>query len=519
MILRPYQKDIIDQAIATDRLTLIQIPTGGGKTVIAKEIALNLVARGQQVVFLAPKIVLMEQTAETFKGLKPHIVHGNNKYDKNHHVLISTIQTMSRRNDIDPDVFIIDEIHYGYSGEMLSKLRKEKKNSRIIGLSATPYDQDGVLLKGFDVVLDRYDLDYMIENDYLVPVKSYKPMTPKNLNKIDTVAGDYHLGQLSKLMGDKNAVMEVVSATRKYIEESKKTIVFAVDIHHAELLSKAYFNAGFNADVVHSDMDRQTIDKKLFLFRNGHIKVLVSVSMLTTGFDVPDVDTAVIARPTKSQNLYKQMVGRIMRLAPDKKYGNLLDCGGVIDNLGLPTEKIKVKKAPEVFSKDFCCFKCGSKKLTPKKISGKIYWVCSTCGAKKEAKSSREYQCEKCSKTYTQDANLILDGNSLKLFCLCGHRTTISNPVDKDILQEVQDVSHKQIDSIVKRYKQDHKKYIESHIASKRKTMSNTEISAYQASDTFMKMMYQIEKTVFNHFNDHEKLILKSQVKFMNPEL
>lgn len=272
--LRPYQKEIIEEAVKSNLSTLIQIPTGGGKTIIAKEIALHLTAKGKQVVFLSPKIVLTEQTAEVFKGLKPHIVHGNNKYDKDHHVLISTLQTMTKRKDIDPDVIIIDEIHYGYSGEMISTLKKEKPNSRLIGLSATPYDKDGVLLKGFGLVLDQYDVDYMIEHNYLVPIKSYKPMTPRNLNKIDTVAGDYHLGQLSKLMGDKDAVMEVVSATKKFVEESKKTIVFAVDIHHAELLNKAYYNEGFKSDVVHSGMDRQSINKTLFLFKNGHIKVL-----------------------------------------------------------------------------------------------------------------------------------------------------------------------------------------------------------------------------------------------------
>ena len=163
--LRPYQQDIVDKTLNTTKSTLIQIPTGGGKTLISKEIAIKLINDfGKQVLFVAPKIVLMQQTAEVFKNLKPHILHGVNKFDKNHHTLISTIQTASRR-DIKPDVIIIDEIHYGYDGVMIEKLIKDKPNLRVIGLSATPYDQNGYLLKGFEEILNQYDMKYMIQND------------------------------------------------------------------------------------------------------------------------------------------------------------------------------------------------------------------------------------------------------------------------------------------------------------------------------------------------------------------
>lgn len=160
--LRPYQQDIITQAIGSTKSTLIQVPTGGGKTLIAKEIALELVNKGLQVLFVAPKIILMDQTAKVFKDLNPHIVHGINEYNQNHHVLISTIQTASRR-DINPDVIFVDEIHYGFDGKMLQKLIKDKLGTRIIGLSATPFDKNGKQLEGFDLVLDQYDLKYMVE--------------------------------------------------------------------------------------------------------------------------------------------------------------------------------------------------------------------------------------------------------------------------------------------------------------------------------------------------------------------
>ena len=98
--LRDYQKDIVNKVLENTKSTLIQLPTGAGKTIISKEIAIGLINKfNKKILFIAPKIVLMDQTLETFKGLKPQKVHGsNNKFDKNHHILISTLQTASRRN-------------------------------------------------------------------------------------------------------------------------------------------------------------------------------------------------------------------------------------------------------------------------------------------------------------------------------------------------------------------------------------------------------------------------------------
>jgi superfamily II DNA or RNA helicase len=447
--LRPYQIDIINQTIQTNASTLIQVPTGGGKTVIAKEIALTLTARDQHVLFIAPKIILMDQTADVFKGMKPHIVHGNNKYDPNHHILISTIQTAVNRKDLNPDVIIVDEVHHGYSGKNLEELKLAHPNSRIIGLSATPYDKDGVLLKGFDIVLDDYDVDYMIENGYLVHIEAFTAVH-QNLSNIRIVAGDYDKAELGKLMGNRNAVLEVVNATKERIEKSKKTIVFAVDINHAKLLTEAYKQAGLMTNVLHSEQDKQEQKNIIEHFKKGHLKILVSVLMLTTGFDVPDTDTAVIARPTKSQNLYKQMVGRIMRLSPGKTHGTLLDCGNVIGNLGNPTDPIKERiKSNEVNGKHLCS-SCGSNKLYPKKEGEKIFWICSVCGYKKEAKEARLYRCEACKKNYGHNAKLHLDDQALTLICECGHHTVISTPQCNEVLTPVFDP--KRIELVTKRF-------------------------------------------------------------------
>ena len=299
----PYQQDIIDKTIEFKGNTLIQLPTGGGKTLISYNIAIELYNKyNNQILFISPKINLMEQTLNTFKNSKPQKIHKNTPYDKNHPILISTIQTASRR-DLNPDVIIIDEIHYGFDGKMIENLIRDKPNIRIIGLSATPYDRNGRLLQGFDLVINKYDMKYMIENEYLVPLESYV-LVRQNLKNVKLIAGDYNLSQLSKVVSNNNTILEIIRTSKEFIEKSKKTIVFAVDINHCELLTEAFKNEGFNAKSLHSNNDRdefETIEN----FKKGYIKVLVSVLKLTTGFDVPDTDLAIIARPTKSQILYK----------------------------------------------------------------------------------------------------------------------------------------------------------------------------------------------------------------------
>lgn len=435
---RPYQQDIIKKTLETTKSTLIQLPTGGGKTIISKEIAIGLINNfNKKILFIAPKIVLMEQTLETFKGLKPQKVHGyNNKFDKDHHILISTLQTASRRNSLNPDVIIIDEIHFGYEKKMLNKIMEYNQKARIIGLSATPYDENGYPLKGFDVIINDYDLTYMIKNKYLVPLRSYILVKP-DLSNVSIIAGDYELNQLSEAVSKNTVIMEIVTTSKPYIEKSLKTIVFAVDINHAELLKTAFQNEGFPTESLHSkseEDDNEVIER----FKKGYIKVLVSVLKLTTGFDVPETDLAIIARPTKSQNLYKQMVGRVLRIAPNKKNAILLDCGNVIENLGKPLEPIIPKDELEKKIQKLKCKHCESENIKLKKSTSNLYWECQDCWHKKELENKNHYKCKNCNKKYSyENGEFELINKILYLNCECGYETEISIATVDEEFKEV----------------------------------------------------------------------------------
>lgn len=437
--LRDYQLDIINQTLNSDKSTLIQVPTGGGKTIIAKEIIVDLVGRQNlQVLFVAPKIILMQQTEKVFKSLNPHVVHGVNQYDKNHKVLVSTIQTASKR-DINPDVIIIDEVHYGYEGKMIERLIKDKPNTRVIGLSATPYDKDGKQLKGFDLVLDKYDTKYMVENKHLVNIEAHVLTKIRKLETVRETGGDYNLQELSKIVCNNQTILEIVGSTAEHILKYKKAIVFAVDINHAELLTKAYQNEGFAAKVIHSNLNQQEREIELRRFKDGQTKILVSVAMLTTGFDMPDADVAIIARPTKSQNLYKQMVGRVLRLAENKTHAILLDCGNVIENLGMPLDPIKITQTKEISDNKQICEVCQSKNLKLKHKDEKSFWECEDCGYIKDIEHGT-YECKTCGKSYTHDAKFSIKNNKLFLNCnICPYPTLISEYTGSEIFVQVDD--------------------------------------------------------------------------------
>lgn len=439
-----FQKDIVNKVLENTESTLIQLPTGGGKTIISKEIVIGLInKKNKKILFIVPKNILMEQTLKTFEGLKPQKVHGSNKFDKNHDISVSTLQTAPNR-DLNPDVIIIDEVHFGYEKKMLNDIMANNPKARIIGLSATPYDSNGYLLKGFDVILNQYDMEYMIKNKYLVPLRSFILVKP-DLSNVSIIAGDYELSQLSEAVSKYPIIMEIVKESKSFIEKSIKTIVFAVDINHAELLKTAFQNEGFTTEALHSKSEEEdkTVIKR---FEKGYIKILVSVLKLTTGFNVPETDLAIIARPTKSQNLYKQMVGRVLRTVDlkktgiNKKYATLLDCGNVIKNLGKPLASIVPKDELERKVQKLLCKKCNSENIKLKKSKEKevLYWECLDCGEKRNLENRNLYQCENCNKKYSYDnGDFELINSSLYLNCECGYETEISIATGDEEFKEV----------------------------------------------------------------------------------
>ncbi len=438
--LRPYQSNIIEDTTAAEGSVLIEAPTGSGKSVMANEIAKNEIDKGGKVLIVAPKIILLEQLQDAFQELDPQIIHGAKDYNKEHSVFISTIQTAHNRDlGFEPTMILIDEVHFGFSGKMIKALLKDFKG-QLVGLSATPYDERGELLQGFDLHIDKYNLRYMLENNYLIHPKCYAPLKV-DLSNVSMVGGDYNQADLDSEFNNFDSILHIVESTKERIRERGASLVFCINISHSEAMAKAYSDAGIPTKAIHSKLSKKEQNAILKEYKDGTLKMLANPMMLTTGFDHPITDTIVLARATKSQNLYRQMVGRALRLSPGKEDAVILDCSNVITNLGLPTDDIK--KRDSSFVKNVrICSECKSEKLYKKVKNNRAYMLCADCGHT-ELAMENGFECEACGLVHTDNATFKTINRNLYLTCdECQHDTLISESSSKEDMSLIFDATY-----------------------------------------------------------------------------
>lgn len=309
-------------------------------------------------------------------------------------------------------------------------------SGRLIGLSATPYDSEGKTLDGFDLHINEYDQKYMIENGYLVPPIPYVLMNVE-LKGIRKTKGDYNITDLDTRFNNIETVSQVVAVTKPYILKGEQALIFCINIQHSEAMKKACNAAGISAAAMHSKLTPEEREHIMKEFKAGRIKVLTNPEMLTTGFDHPPVDVIVLARSTQSQNQYKQMVGRGLRLSEGKDNALILDCAGVIKNLGMPTDPIRPRNATERENTKVSCSNCKNNRLYRSIKDNKSFWNCPKCGFKKEIEQALSYSCKKCKKAYGNDARFVSREDSLYLECSCGTQTLISEPTSTEDLEAI----------------------------------------------------------------------------------
>lgn len=343
------------QAFALDRLRsnlsagclaqVLQLATGGGKTAIASAVARSAVGRGNRVFFIVDSIELVDQALGRFvsDGLECGVIQADHHMtDYGKPVQVATIQTLKRRwsdlpDSLLPSVVIIDECHVFH--EAHEKIVRQCKHMGIavIGLSATPFRKG--LGKYFDKLVVGATTKNLTGIGYLVPAKCYAPHVP-DLTGIKTSGGDWQSDALAEVMGDADLVGDVVDQWFKH-GYGRKTIVFASNIAHSKQLCAEFERRG--VAVAHIDgymrdpLERETIIDD---FRTGGLQVICNVAVLTKGFDAPECSCVVLARPTKSLMLHVQMVGRGLRIAPNKADCVILDHAGNVIRNGLPTDDL-----------------------------------------------------------------------------------------------------------------------------------------------------------------------------------
>lgn len=390
--LRPHQTHIIDQidrAIAGGyRRIMVQLPTGGGKTMVAAKIARSTLNNSRRAIFTVPAKSLIDQTVEKFyaEGVREVGViqadHILTNYARP--VQVASVQTLQRRFIPDADIVIIDEAHrwFEFYGEWLN--RPEWADVPFVALSATPWTRG--LGKHFDKLIIGSTTTDLIDAGYLSRFRVFAPASP-DLSSVRTIAGDYHEGDLSKAM-DKAALVADVIDTWIERGRGRPTLCFAVDRVHAKNLQQKFTAAGVLAEYIDAytpATERKAIAKR---FHAGEVEIVCNVGCLTTGIDW-DVRCIILARPTKSEMLFVQMIGRGLRSAEGKDDCLILDHSDNHLRLGFVTDihhdKLdsgQQRQKPEAKAKEVLpkkCPKCTF--LKPPKMP-----VCPVCGFKPEPK-------------------------------------------------------------------------------------------------------------------------------------
>jgi len=339
LILFDYQQQGIDETYravgAGRRHPLLQMPTGAGKTETAVKIIQRALAKGRRVVFVVPAIELIDQTVERLAKYGIHTVGviqaDHPGTDRTQPVQVASVQTLSRRMLPETDLVIVDEAHQQF--KIIKTWMEERTTLPFIGLSATPWSKG--LGKLYTDLIRPVTLSELIERKRLTPFRAYAPSHP-DLSGVKTVAGDYDEVGAAAAMDKPQLTADIVSTWLAH-GENRPTLCFAVNRAHARSLADEFGRAGVTTGYLDGFTDRD--ERKLIAkaFADGRVKVVVNVGVLTTGVDW-DVRCIILARPTKSEILYVQIIGRGLRTAAGKVDCLILDHSDTTLTLGFVTD-------------------------------------------------------------------------------------------------------------------------------------------------------------------------------------
>jgi superfamily II DNA or RNA helicase len=281
------------------------------------------------VLVIVHRIELVDQVVARLSefGVHSGIIAGKYSRDLSLRIQTSMIQSLDSEIAWKPDYIIIDECHHSPAGTY-TKLWTIFPRAKILGVTATPIRLDG---RGFrdhyEDMLNLYPLRYFFENKFLVKPKHYLCSVGK-LDVNTLLRGDYHPIQLSKTMRQKRQLAKIVESYLMYTN-NQRSVVFTIDIDHSRSVVNEFQRMGIHA--AHLDGQAHPTERKQIIddFKAGRIKVICNYDIISEGFDVPAIESVILARRTKSLSQYVQQVGRCLRPAPGKEFGYVLDCANL----------------------------------------------------------------------------------------------------------------------------------------------------------------------------------------------
>lgn len=339
--LRPYQEECLEiiqeQASKGIRRQLISLPTGSGKTVIFGHL---IQRRQQRTLVLAHTGELLEQAREKIRmicpGLEVGLVNGQHK-EFDYPVVVASIQSAAMQHNLerlqkqDFQLLIADEGHH-YAADGPRKIIEHLgfgvgTDRLLVGFTATAFRNDTRgLAEIFDIISYERSIRDMVEEGYLCRPNGFRIATDLDLSKVSIEGTDFQATSLAAVM-DTPELNQLVAEAYLQHAPGQQTIVFGVTIQHALNLAEALKQRGVAAKAIHGNMGRDERTQAISEYRSGALRALTNCSVLVEGFDAPETSCIIVARPTHSKGLYQQMVGRGLRLWPNKRECLILDLG------------------------------------------------------------------------------------------------------------------------------------------------------------------------------------------------
>jgi superfamily II DNA or RNA helicase len=337
--LRPYQVDAIERCrreVGRGRRRVVLVaPTGSGKTVIASAIVAGAAEKGKRGLFLAHRRELVTQASRKLyeAGIDAGIVLPGFPPRPEQPIQVSSVQSLTARairtsamEMPDADLVVIDECHH-VTASTYQVILAAYPDAVILGLSATPARADGRGLGStFDTIVECPSVAELTAADHLVPARVFAPPAP-DLTGVKVRRGDYVEAQLAERMDKPKLVGDIVTHWLRHAE-GRRTVLFATSVAHSTHLRDEFARAGVVAEHLDGKTPIGERDGILARLASGAVDVVTNCAVLTEGWDCPAVGCVVLARPTKSLGLYRQMCGRILRPYPGKVDAIILDHAG-----------------------------------------------------------------------------------------------------------------------------------------------------------------------------------------------
>lgn len=351
MELRPYQSEAIAAVLGewsspSPEAGLVVLPCGMGKTVIFAELCRLMASAGWRPLVLVNRDELVRQTVRKLWAADLSIPVGVIQADRNEiygtGIVVASVQTISRGKRLEAippgrfNVLLSDEAHYS-AAPSWQRVYAHFAGALMAGFTATPSRSDKKGLGDtWAKVLYKLDIAYGIENRYLAPFEGVRTsISGLDLSTVKRSHGDYADGALGEALTASHAAEQVAEA---YLREAagpdglpRRGILFAPTVASAGEFADAFNAAGIATELI---VGTTPTDERQLAYKRveaGETRVLASVGVLAVGFDLPCIEVAVMARPTKSPGLYVQMAGRAGRKSPEtgKQAALIMDIVGV----------------------------------------------------------------------------------------------------------------------------------------------------------------------------------------------